>query len=262
MYQTLVALFKNGDDVKHAHAELLERGFNKANIVVEPAEHRAEHVSANANTVEMGDDYRGEIGAGGFFRSLLGFERSHDEESIYREYVQRGGCVLVVNVADLHEARRAEDILQRHGSTEINARAESFEAGQKNSSSVSSTASNTDTSTQVAAASQAVPLTPASTPVAKPYLDAASQTTQVGTLRRHELDTQSVHEVIGDGGRDRLAEHATAQNTRSNTRANSSATSGNSASNGNSLADKLGRAADRAGEALDKVADKLKGESR
>jgi hypothetical protein len=109
------------DDLAHARAakhELLASGFARSNVQLNP-DHDLPPTRGPLVQNEKSATLSGSIES--FFRSLIMGDKS-TYGNVYAEAVRRGSYVLTVDVESDARRRLAEDVMQRHGSVDIDER--------------------------------------------------------------------------------------------------------------------------------------------
>lgn len=115
MTQALVAVFDKQAEAQQVHDALIGEGFSGNNMRLGSAEN-IETTSATAANNGHNESFGHKV------KDFFGFGKNDDTET-YSEAVRRGNCVLSVDVANDDEAKRAEDIMERHDPVDIDERA-------------------------------------------------------------------------------------------------------------------------------------------
>lgn len=112
MTQALVAVFDKQAQAQQARDALLGEGFLNDNMQLASAE----SMGGTAGEHQQHDESFGDK-----VKDFFGFGK-HDEADTYSEAVKRGNCVLTIDVANDDEAKRAEDIMEKHDPIDIDER--------------------------------------------------------------------------------------------------------------------------------------------
>ena len=108
MAQTVIGIFDKVTEAEQALNQLLEQGFSRDQVDI------ADH-TAQGNTAAADDD----DSIGGFFSSLFG---SDSDDSRHHTDAAKAGTVVTVHATTREEAERAADILDDHGTVNVNER--------------------------------------------------------------------------------------------------------------------------------------------
>jgi uncharacterized protein (TIGR02271 family) len=135
--QTMTALFDNRGDATKAITELTAAGIPRASIKLMP-----EDETASGST--MGTAYDTGRDEKGFFASLSEFFLPDEDRSTYAEAMHRGSIMVTVTVDQTH-AERAEDILEEHGTVDLEERENAWRAEGWQGSRVGAAASSAGT---------------------------------------------------------------------------------------------------------------------
>jgi stress response protein YsnF len=144
MTQTITALYDNRAEAEAAQAKLVAAGIPQASIKLV-----AGTQTAQTGTTTGYDRTRDE---GGFWASLKDAFMPEEDRYTYSEGLSRGGTMLTVSVEDTH-VHKAMDILEEHGSVDLDEREATW---RKEGWSGYSAGSAADTATGSAATTGAV----------------------------------------------------------------------------------------------------------
>ncbi len=121
---TVVGVYENHDDASRAFDALINAGFSRSSVQLNPEPDSS--TSGYANTDAERRDR--ETGLVGFFKRLFGVDDDKRHHDIYAESVRRGHYVLTVGVTDKNEMDRASDILGQFNAIDIDERVEAWRA--------------------------------------------------------------------------------------------------------------------------------------
>ena len=110
------------DDLAHARSakhELLASGFVRSEVQLNP-DHELAVTADPAIQTEERATLSGSIE--NFFRSLFSMDDKRTYSNVYAEAVRRGSYVLTVDVDTDERRLKAQDIMRRHGSVDIDER--------------------------------------------------------------------------------------------------------------------------------------------
>jgi len=113
MSQTVVGIFNNADDARHAVSKLLDNGFNESNVDYARGPESEEYLQDANYHDETRTEH--ESGIGRFFRNLFG----DDDESDRYARVAKRGCIVTVHAESTEEARRATELLDECGAVDV-----------------------------------------------------------------------------------------------------------------------------------------------
>ena len=108
MAQTVIGIFEKTQNAEEAVDRLLNDGFLQENIDI------ADHTDREGYSQEDRDRHNDSIG--GFFSSLFG----DSDDTHHHTKVAQSGVVVTVHAQDRDEAARAADILDDHGTVNVN----------------------------------------------------------------------------------------------------------------------------------------------
>ena len=109
MAQTVIGIFDKVTEAEQAMNQLLDQGFSRDQVDI------ADHTS-QGNTAATNDD---DDSIGGFFSSLFG---SDSDDSRHHTDAAKAGTVVTVHATSMEEAERAANILDDHGTVNVNER--------------------------------------------------------------------------------------------------------------------------------------------
>jgi uncharacterized protein (TIGR02271 family) len=118
--QTITALFDKRAEATQAIDDLVRAGIPRTNIKLTP-----ETDAAPASTTSTRTSYDTARDEKGFWATLGDFFMPDEDRYTYAEAMHRGSIMISVTVDEVH-ADRAEDILEKHGTVNIDEREESW----------------------------------------------------------------------------------------------------------------------------------------
>jgi stress response protein YsnF len=114
--QTILATFDNEQSAREAVDELLTEGFARANVHLQSGSLPGETRPATGSN-------NGIMSAVGHFFSNLFESSDHERAGVYSEAVRRGGTVVAVDVQTQADEDKAQALLARFGSVDVDERA-------------------------------------------------------------------------------------------------------------------------------------------
>jgi uncharacterized protein (TIGR02271 family) len=126
MSHTVVGVFNSNEEAQRARQDLLQHGFDDADVTVKA--HSADTDTSGSTTNTSTSDNRDEgfmASVGSFFSNIFGGDES-DSTGHYSEAVRRGRAVVTVTVQDETAATRAQSALASCGAVNIDALADSW----------------------------------------------------------------------------------------------------------------------------------------
>lgn len=126
MSHTVVGVFNSNEEAQHARRELVQSGFNDADVTVQshPESVNANELSGSPRVHENQDEgFMASVGS--FFSNLFSGDES-ESSGTYSEAVRRGRSVVTVTAQDQTTATRAQEALTSCGAVNIDALADSW----------------------------------------------------------------------------------------------------------------------------------------
>lgn len=126
MSHTVVGVFNSNEEAQRARQDLLQHGFDDADVTVKSHPANTEAIDSTSHTSMSENRDEGFMASvGSFFSNLFGGDES-DSTGHYSEAVRRGRAVVTVTVADETGATRAQSALASCGAVNIDALADSW----------------------------------------------------------------------------------------------------------------------------------------
>lgn len=122
MPSTLVTTYDLFSNADHARTALIEAGFEPSKLHLNVNNDEAGPVEGNFTVGNPSPtDKENNGGISGFFKSLVGIEKTGDEDyqETYQNVVQRAAYVLIIEADNEQESQYASDVAHRHGAVMV-----------------------------------------------------------------------------------------------------------------------------------------------
>jgi hypothetical protein len=122
MSYTLIGYFPELNDATRARTELLQAGYDEANLSVRSKEAAEDPTRSNPAIVDNRSRYvrdQPDEGPMAWLRGLFGADDSDDTAAACARALERGGYLLTVDEVPEQMAAEAADIIERHGAVDI-----------------------------------------------------------------------------------------------------------------------------------------------
>jgi len=141
-HSTVVAVFRDGAEAQSAANDLRDNGFSSNDIFVSANEGNVYRSGGATSESARPATERHEGGITGWFKSIFGEERRHEDQDYYENALSGGSVLLSVDAAE-EDVDRAAEILGAHGPLDIHREGEGTAATEREAS-ASRTKANAD----------------------------------------------------------------------------------------------------------------------